>query len=212
MDTIERMLAFNRRWAADKKAHDPEFFVRHAGGQRPSVLLIGCSDSRVPITNITGADPGEMFVYRNIANQMHGVDLGAQSVLAYAVDALDVQHVLVTGHTNCGGVAAAMAEPSHGIVDHWLANVRLLYLRYQKQMEALPDDRARLAHLVRLNVVLQIYQLTLNPTVRDAWKQGRRLILHGMVYDIATGLLDSVIGDVDGLPSAQEKLAEFRPD
>jgi carbonic anhydrase len=212
MDAIEQMLDFNRRWAADKKAHDPEYFARHAAGQQPSVLLIGCSDSRVPITNITGADPGEMFVYRNIANQMHGADLGAQAVLAYAVDALDVQHILVTGHTNCGGVAAAMAEPNHGLVDHWLANVRLLYLRYRTPMAALPDDRARLAQLVRLNVVLQIYQLTLNPTVRDAWKQGRRLILHGMVYDITTGLLDSVVTGVDGLPSAREKLAEFRVD
>lgn len=212
MNTIEQMLDFNRRWAAERKGEDPEFFARHATGQKPSVLLIGCSDSRVPITNITGADPGEMFVYRNIANQMHGVDLGAQAVLAYAVDALDVQHILVTGHTNCGGVAAAMAEPNHGLVDHWLANVRLLYLRYRAQMEALPDDRARLARLVRLNVVLQIYQLTLNPTVRDAWKQGRRLMLHGMVYDITTGLLDSVVAHVDGLPAAREKLAEFRLD
>ncbi|MGZ5372624.1 MAG: carbonic anhydrase [Burkholderiaceae bacterium] len=212
MNAIEEMLDFNRRWAADKKAQDPEFFTRHAAGQKPSVLLVGCSDSRVPITNITGADPGEMFVYRNIANQMHGADLGAQSVLAYAVDALDVQHILVTGHTNCGGVAAAMGEPNHGLVDHWLANVRLLYLRYRTPMGALPDDRARLAQLVRLNVVLQIYQLTLNPTVRDAWKQGRRLMLHGMVYDIMTGLLDSVVTGVDGLSSAREKLAEFRAD
>jgi carbonic anhydrase len=212
MNTIEAMLDFNRRWAADRKAQDPEYFSRHTAGQRPSVLLIGCSDSRVPITNITGADPGEMFVYRNIANQLHGADLGAQSVLAYAVDALGVQHVLVTGHTNCGGVAAAMAEPSHGLVDHWLANVRLLYLRYRTQMEALPDDAARLARLVQLNVVLQIYQLSLNPTVRDAWKRGRPLALHGMVYDISTGLLDGVVMGVDGLISARQKLADFRAD
>jgi carbonic anhydrase len=212
MKTIEQMLDFNRQWAADRKAEDPAYFARHAGGQKPSVLLIGCSDSRVPITNITGADPGDMFVYRNIANQIHGADMGSQAVLAYAVDALGVQQILVTGHTNCGGVAAAIAEPNHGLVDHWLANVRLLHLRYKAQMDALPDDRARLALLVRLNTVLQIYQLSLNPTVRDAWKESRPLALHGMVYDIQTGLLETVVHGVDGVESAQAKLAQFRPD
>ena len=212
MKSVHDMLKYNRGWAADMKARDPEYFARHADGQKPSVLLIGCSDSRVPITNITGVDPGEMFVYRNIANQMHGADLGAQAVLAYAVDGLGVQNILVTGHTGCGGVAAAVADPHHGIVDHWLASVRLLYMRYRPQLDALPDDAARIARLVELNVVLQVYQLSLNPTVRDAWKDGRELALHGVVYNIETGLLQSVLMDVDGLDSAQQKLAAFRPD
>ena len=134
MNGIEEMLDFNRRWAADKKAQDPEFFTRHAAGHKLSVLLVGCSDSRVPITNITGADPGEMFVYRNIANQMHGADLGAQSVLAYAVDALDVQHIFVTGHTNCGGAAAAMA-----VAEPWPR--RSLARQRSPALPALPESK-----------------------------------------------------------------------
>lgn len=211
MKTVGEMLAFNRQWAEEMKARDPQFFARHADGQKPAVLLIGCADSRVPITNITGVSPGEMFVYRNIANQMHGADLGAQAVLAYAVDFLGVKQILVAGHTGCGGVAAATAEPHHGLVDHWLSNVRLLALRYQTELEALDTSDARLDRLVRLNVVLQIYQLTLNPTVRDAWAAGRSLALHGLVYDISTGLLQPVIENVNGLDAARDKLAVFRP-
>jgi carbonic anhydrase len=126
-----------------------------------------------------------MFVHRNIANQVHGADLSAQSVIAYAVDALGVQQILVTGHTACGGVRAATAEPHHGLVDHWLGSLRMLWLRYRDELSALPSDEARIDRLVRYNVLLQIYKLALNPTVRDAWRDGRPLVLNGLVYDIA---------------------------
>ncbi len=211
MKTIDEMLAFNRHWAGDMKTKDPLFFSRHADGQKPAMLLIGCSDSRIPISSSTGIAPGEMFVYRNIANQMHGADLGAQAVLAYAVDALRVQHIIVAGHSGCGGVAAAIADPKHGIVDHWLSNARLLALRYEKELDALPSREAQLDRLVQLNVVLQIYALSMNPTVRDAWANGRKLLLHGLVYELATGLLETVVRDVDGLDTARQKLAVFRP-
>jgi carbonic anhydrase len=211
MKTIDDMLDYNRRWSVEMKTRDPRFFSRHADGQRPAVLSIGCSDSRVPIDTITGVAPGDMFVYRNIANQLHGADLGAQAVLAFAVDTLGVQHILVMGHTGCGGVNAAIGDPNHGLVDHWLASVRLLALRYRDELDQLPSADARLDRLVTLNVVLQIYQLSLNPTVRDAWQEGRPLSLHGMVYDIESGLLQPVMRGVDSIEAARAQLAVFRP-
>jgi len=211
MKTMEQILEFNRRWADEMWAKDPTFFSRHATGQKPAVLLIGCSDSRVPITNITGVSPGEMFVHRNIANQVHAADLSAQSVLAYAIDALGVEHILVAGHTMCGGVSAATKEPHHGMVDHWLGGVRMLWLRYRDELAELPDDDARLDRLVRLNVMLQLYHLAMNPTVLDAWQQGRKLTVNGMVYNIGSGLLERVVTGIDSPESAREQLRGFDP-
>jgi len=211
MKTMAEMLDYNRRWADEMRAKDPAYFSRHADGQTPAVLLIGCSDSRVPITNITGVNPGEMFVHRNIANQVHGADLSAQSVIAYAVDALGVEQILVTGHTACGGVLAATKEPHHGLVDHWLGGVRMLWLRYRDELAELPTEDARLDRLVRLNVMLQVYHLALNPTVLDAWEQGRRLSVNGMVYDIESGLLERVVTGVDSRAAAREQLGGFDP-
>lgn len=211
MKTIDDMIEYNRRWSVDMKSRDPRFFSRHADGQRPAVLSIGCSDSRVPIDTITGVTPGEMFVYRNIANQLHGADLGAQAILAFAVDTLGVRHILVMGHTGCGGVRAAIGDPRHGLVDHWLASVRLLALRYRDELNQIASAEERLDRLVTLNVLLQIYQLSLNPTVRDAWQEGRPLALHGMVYNIETGLLQPVIRNVNSVDAARQSLGVFRP-
>jgi carbonic anhydrase len=211
MTTMVQMLEYNRRWAADMKAQDPRFFARHADGQTPSTLLIGCSDSRVPIENITGVEPGEMFVHRNIANQVHGAELSVQSVIAYAVDALGVTQIIVAGHTSCGGVKAAMAEPNHGLVDHWLGSLRMLWLRHRAEVDAAPTHDAGIDLLVRLNVLLQVYELAINPTVLDAWRQGRALTLSGMVYDIESGLLETVITDVTSRESARDRLRGFDP-
>jgi carbonic anhydrase len=211
MTMMEQMLDYNRRWAAEMKAKDTGFFLRHADGQKPGALLIGCSDSRVPIENITGVDPGELFVHRNIANQVHGADLCVQSVIAYAVDVLAVPQILVTGHTACGGVAAATAEPRHGMVDHWLGGVRMLWLRHRDELATLPGREAGLDRLARLNVLLQIYTLALNPTVRDAWREGRPLALNGLIYDIETGLLEQVVSGIDSSDSAREQLGGFDP-
>jgi carbonic anhydrase len=208
---MEQMLAYNRRWAAEMKATDTSFFRRHLEGQKPEVLLIGCADSRVPIETITGVKPGEMFVHRNIANQVHGADLCVQSVIAYAVDVLAVRQILVTGHTACGGVAAAAAEPHHGMVDHWLGGVRMLWLRHRDALARLPSVEAGLDHLARLNVLLQVYTLVLNPTVRDAWREGRSLELTGMLYDIESGLLEPVVTGIDSSDAAREKLGGFDP-
>lgn len=211
MKSLAQMLEYNRQWATEMKAKDRSFFSRHSDGQTPAALLIGCADSRVPIENITGVNPGEMFVHRNIANQVHGADLSAQAVIAYAVDELGVQQILVTGHTACGGVRAATAEPHHGLVDHWLGSLRMLWLRYRDELSVLPSDEARIDRLVRYNVLLQIYKLALNPTVRDAWREGRRLVLNGLVYDIETGLLECLVLDIDSIEGAREKLGGFDP-
>jgi carbonic anhydrase len=211
MKTLTEMLDYNRHWAAEMKARERDFFSRHRDGQQPTALLIGCSDSRVPIENITGVSPGELFVHRNIANQVHAAEMSAQSVIAYAVDHLGVQQIIVTGHTACGGVQAATAEPHHGLVDHWLGGVRMLWLRYRDELAELPTPEARMDRLVRLNVLLQLYKLVLNPTVLDAWREGRPLVLHGLVYDIETGLLEDVATGIDGRERARELLRNFDP-
>jgi len=211
MKSFERLLLENRAWAEEKIVREPEFFERMANAQNPDFLWIGCSDSRVPAEIIVNAQPGEMFVHRNIANQIHGADLCVQSVIAYAVDVLEVPQIIVTGHTACGGVAAATAEPRHGMVDHWLGGVRMLWLRHRDELAGLPSKEAGLDRLSRLNVLLQIYTLALNPTVRDAWREGRPLSLIGMIYDIETGLLEEVVTGIDGFDSAREKLRGFDP-
>ena len=211
MKTMDEMLVYNQRWAAEMKAKDPSFFLRHREGQQPGVLFIGCSDSRVPIENITGVNPGEMFVHRNIANQVHPAELCAQAVIAYAVDALRVRQVMITGHTACGGVKAATLEPHHGLVDHWLGHVRMLWIRHREELCSLPTPEQRIDGLARLNVLLQVYKLVLNPTVLDAWREGQPLEISGLVYDIETGLLERVVSGIVSPESAIEKLRGFDP-
>jgi carbonic anhydrase len=211
MKPLLEMLAYNRRWAAEQVARDPGYFARHVAGQAPSTLQIGCSDSRVPLTEITGVDPGEMFVHRNIANQAHSADLNVQSVIAYAVDVLQVGHIMVTGHTGCGGVKAATQPPDHGMVDHWLGGIRALWRSREAELAALPSDEARLDRLVELNVVRQVSTLALNPTVQDAWRDGRPLVLHGLVYQLETGHLRAVVSGIDDLEAMRRYLDRSGP-
>ncbi len=198
MDNLKRLFENNRALVAQITRDDPDFFERRAGKQEPHFLFIGCADSRVPIETLTGVAPGEMFVHRNIANQVVPADLNLLSVLQYAVEVLDVKHVIVCGHYECGGVKAAMGTESYGLVDHWLAGVRDQVRRHRQELEAMSDDGGRFKRVVELNVLRQVHNLSRSPIVQDAWKRGRRPLLHGMVYDIHDGMLKELVLGVDG--------------
>jgi carbonic anhydrase len=193
MELFHQLFENNRRWAEAMTAADPDYFERRSAAQEPHFLFIGGHDSRVPSEAITGTKPGEVLMHRNIANQVHPSDLNTLSVVEYAVEVLDVRHIVVSGHYGCGGVKAAMRDMGHGLIDHWLHVVREVRLRHAAELVALPDDQAREDRLVELNVVAQVAQLARTPIIQRAWSRGKRPILHGMVYDVHDGLLRPLV-------------------
>jgi carbonic anhydrase len=203
VENLRKLFENNRSIVERITATDPDYFRRRAGKQEPHFLFIGCADSRVPIETLTGVAPGEMFVHRNIANQVVEADLNLLSVLQYGLEMLDVKHVIVCGHYGCGGVRAATEDASHGLVDHWLAGLRDLNRRHRSELEALGDHDAHIDRLVELNVLRQVYQLSRIPIVRSAWKRGRRPLLHGMVYSLRDGLLKDLVLEVDSQDKAE---------
>jgi carbonic anhydrase len=204
MDYLSHLLDNNRAFVAQITKEDPTFFRRRAGRQEPHYLFIGCADSRVPIETLTGVAPGEMFVHRNIANQVLSADLNLLSVLQYAVEVLDVPHVIVCGHYQCGGVTAAMGEHSYGLVDHWLAGIRNQVRKHRRDLDALADDTSRVNRVVELNVLQQVCNLARTPIFTTAWSRGRRPLLHGLVYDIHDGLLRPLATGIDTLNTVAE--------
>lgn len=185
---LEILLQNNRNWAEQVRQEDPEFFPRLATQQKPKYLWIGCSDSRVPANQITGLVPGEVFVHRNVANVIGSDDPNCQSVIEYAVNALEVEHIIVCGHYKCGGVQAAMQGTATGIVADWIASISGIWTAQQPTLAALPPAE-RLAALCELNVQHQLKSLAQSPAVNEAWSQGRALSLHGWIYSIEDGLL-----------------------
>lgn len=196
MQEFQRLIDNNRRWAAASVAENPTYFSDMAAGQQPLFLYIGCADSRVPAEVMTGLGPGELFVHRNIANVVLPSDLNAMSVLQYAVDVLDVKHIIVTGHYGCGGVKAAMGTQSHGLVDHWLVPIRNVVRWNRAELDAIEDEQARFDRLVELNVLEQLYHLSETPVIQQAWGRGRRPLVHGLVYDVREGLLREIATNV----------------
>jgi carbonic anhydrase len=195
---LDHLKQNNRRWAARRTAADPGFFRRLEGQQAPKYLWIGCSDSRVPATEIVDLDPGEMFVHRNVANLAPPQDANYLSVLQFAVDVLRVQHVLVVGHYGCGGVAAAVDGQRRGLVDHWLHPIRELCVEHRAELDAMPDQRTRLNRLCELNVVRQVRNVAADVFVQDAWARGQELSVHGWVYSLADGLVTDLGVTVSG--------------
>jgi carbonic anhydrase len=185
---LDDLKAKNRAWAKRKTEVDPEFFKRLAAQQSPEYLWIGCSDSRVPATEIVDLDPGEMFVHRNIANLAPPQDANYLSVLQFAVEVLKVRHILVVGHYGCGGVRAALESTDHGLIDHWLTPIRNLAHDYRHQLEGL-TGHDRLNRMVELNVVHQVRNVAANPFVTHAWRRGHKLSIHGWVYSLDSGLI-----------------------
>ena len=187
--TYQELFANNKKWVNERKDLDPSFFHKLAEGQRPKFLWIGCSDSRVPANVVTGTDPGDMFVHRNIANMVIHNDMSMLSVLDYAVNVLEVQHVIVCGHYGCGGVAAAMSNKQVGLIDNWLRYIKDVYRLHQVELNEIEDAGHRLNRLIELNIEEQVYGLTTTTIVQNAWNAGKPLQIHGMVYDLKTGLL-----------------------
>lgn len=192
---IEALLRNNREFVEERLGVDPEYFVRLAAGQHPAFLWIGCSDSRVSPGTITGTEPGDMFVHRNIANLVVQTDMNLLSVLQYAVEVLRVEHVIVCGHYGCGhygcgGVKAAMGHAGHGLIDNWLRTVKDTQQYFWRELEALDDDEARFRRLVELNVIEQVYNLGKTSIVQNAWKTGTRPLIHGWVFELGSGRID----------------------
>lgn len=191
METSKRMLLENRAWAREMIARDPDFFLRNASGQSPAVLWIGCADSRVPAEYTINAQPGDLFVHRNIANLVTESDLNVMSVLQYAVAELKVKHVVVCGHHGCGGVRASMALecPELPYVNRKLEPLREIYRCHAHEIDLLEDEVTRVNRLVELNVLEQVRNLARSDVVQRAWQSAQILLLHGWVYDIRNGML-----------------------
>ncbi|MBD2595660.1 carbonic anhydrase [Nostoc spongiaeforme FACHB-130] len=187
--TIEEILRNNRIWAAQKKAQDGTYFEELASGQKPPYLYIGCSDSRIALTKFTGTEPGELFVHRNIANQVCLTDMNFLSILDYAISHLEVKYIIVAGHYGCGGIKAALEGRTTGIIDNWVNPIREIYLQKQEEIDALPTQQERWNRLAELNVAMQIKNLYQTSIMRQALQQGKAPEVHGWVIDISTGLI-----------------------
>lgn len=184
-----QLIENNKEWVASKLNLDPNFFNKLANGQQPPVLWIGCADSRVPANEIIGAQPGEVFVHRNIANMVIHTDMNMLSVLDYAVNALKVKHVIVCGHYGCGGVAAAMGNQHIGIIDNWIRHIKDVYRFHSKELDAIANKKEKFDRFVELNVVEQVFDLAKTSIVQNAWQNNQALHIHGWVYGIGNGLI-----------------------
>jgi carbonic anhydrase len=189
MEDLKKLLENNRQWAEGIKASDPQFFNSLAQEQTPRYLWIGCSDSRVPSTQLLGLSAGDMFVHRNVANVVVHTDFNCLSVLQYAVEVLNVGHVIVCGHYGCGGVKAAMENLQHGLIDNWLRHVQDVMEIHQSELAKIADDAQRLDLLCELNVAEQVLNVSQTTIVQNAWKNGQELAIHGWIYGISDGLL-----------------------
>ncbi|MFA9500394.1 carbonate dehydratase [Mannheimia sp. E30BD] len=188
MEKIERLFANNHAWATQMKDEQSDYFKKLAEHQKPTYLWIGCSDSRVPAEKLTGLEPGELFVHRNVANMVIHTDLNCLSVVQYAVDVLEIEHIIICGHTNCGGINAAMAQSDLGLINNWLLHIRDIWLKHSYLLGKLPyEERSNV--LTRLNVAEQVYNLGQSSIIRAAWERGKSLSLHGWVYDVKDGFL-----------------------
>jgi len=186
---LEHLLDSNRIWAQRIKDDDPAFFKKLTAQQKPNYLWIGCSDSRVPCTQLVDLLPGEMFVHRNVANLVIHTDFNCLSVMQYAIDVLQVQHIIVCGHYRCGGIQAAMQQQSFGLVDNWLRHVQDIIIKHQTYLDSFSTEQQRLDQLCELNVAEQVFNVCENTLVRNAWQRGQKLTVHGWIYGVEDGLL-----------------------
>ena len=188
MTGLDELFERNRAWATATVAEDPDFFTRLAEQQSPEYVWIGCSDSRVPANQIVGLQPGDVFVHRNVANVVVHTDLNCLSVLQYAIEVLQVRHVIVCGHYGCGGVAAAVHGSRHGLIDNWLRHVADVADKHADELAAMPEER-RLDRLCELNVAEQVVNVCRTTIVEEAWAREQPLTVHGVVYGLEDGLL-----------------------
>jgi len=206
---LERILENNRKWSDEIKAREPDYFTYLAEQQSPAFLWIGCSDSRVAANTISGLEPGEIFVHRNIANLVVHTDMNCLSVMQYAVAVLKVKHIIVTGHYGCGGVNASMEDKRHGLIDNWLRHIQDTASIHEDVLASIADDKDRLDKLCELNVMEQVINTCETTIVQDGWNRGQELSVHGFIYDIADGILRDLGITVQGTVSRKEVRQRF---
>ncbi|MEO6776442.1 MAG: carbonate dehydratase [Kofleriaceae bacterium] len=207
MNLLDECFAANRKWAANLVARDPQYFKRLEALQRPEILWIGCSDSRLPPNELLERPPGDIFVHRNIANVVEHTDVNCLSVLQYAIDVLQVKHVIVCGHYGCGGVSAALASQPLGLIDNWLRHIRDVHLWNRDELNAIVDPQLRANRLAELNVEAGVANVCHTTIVQDAWRREQSVTVHGWIYGLADGLLRD-LGIV--VESAEQIPPEFR--
>lgn len=186
-DFYKKILENNKAWVEEKLAINPDYFKRLSEKQTPPLLWIGCSDSRVPANEIIGAEPGDVFVHRNIANMVIHSDMNMLSVLDYAVNILKVTNIIVCGHYGCGGVYAAMKNESVGLIDNWIRHIKTVYRLHQQELNRIENESDRFNRFVELNVEEQVYDLAKTSIVQQAWERNQRLSIHGWVYGLNSG-------------------------
>lgn len=192
MRLLNHLFDKNRKWADRIKKSDPDFFTKLSKQQNPEILWIGCSDSRVPATEIVDMLPGEIFVHRNIANLVIHTDMNCLSVIQYAVEVLKVKHIILCGHYGCSGINAAMENKEHGLIDNWLRNIKDVYRNHQAKIEALKNENDKIDLLCELNVIEQVANICHTTIVQKAWKSGQELAVHGWIYSIEDGILQDL--------------------
>lgn len=193
MESYKRLLLNNKGWVQDKLNLREDYFTRMSETQKPDFLWIGCSDSRVPAEEVTGMEAGELFVHRNIANLVIHTDFSVLSVLQYAVEVLDVNHIIVCGHYGCGGVRTAMSRKSLGLMNKWLRHIKDVYRLHEQELDNITDEPSRFERLVELNVLEQVQHLTEISFIQRAWKNKKRPMIHGWIYDLHTGYLKDLV-------------------
>jgi carbonic anhydrase len=205
MRVLKHLFDNNKAWADRMRREDPDFFKNLAAQQSPPYLWIGCADSRVPANQIVGLLPGEVFVHRNVANVVSHTDLNCLSVIQYAVEVLQVEHIIVCGHYGCGGVAGALADVPLGLIDNWLRQIKDVYDRSDLSGSDEVDSTQRTNALCELNIAAQVQNVCHTTIVQDAWRRGQNLSVHGWIYSLEDGLLH----DLDLCISNPEQLAEI---
>lgn len=203
-ESYDKLFEKNKAWADRKLASNPDFFKNLSKLQAPEYLWIGCSDSRVPANEIIDAQPGEVFVHRNIANMVVHTDMNMLSVVDYGVNVLDVKHIIVCGHYGCGGVLAAMGNRQFGLIDNWLRHIKDVYYLHGKELDAIESPSERANRFVELNVIEQVHHLSKTSTIQNSWQKKRRPAIHGWVYDLKTG----IIRDLNVTMSGQDHIAD----
>lgn len=207
MKDLNRLLDQNKTWAEGIKASDPTFFPTLAKQQTPTFLWIGCSDSRVPATQLVGLGAGEMFVHRNVANVVVHTDFNCLSVMQYAVDVLKVDHIIVCGHDGCGGVKAALENPQLGLIDNWLRHVQDVMHIHERMLAEIEDESERLDRLCELNVIEQVANVSRTTILQTAWLRGQEIVVHGWIYGLQDGLLRDLgitVDNATGLNAAYQ--------
>ncbi|WP_372846849.1 carbonate dehydratase [Pontiella sp.] len=189
MKSLQYIFDNNRKWAEKIEREQPGFFEQLSKRQSPEYLWIGCADSRVPANEIIDLPPGDVFVHRNIANVVVHTDLNCLSVIQYAVEVLKVKHIIVCGHYGCGGVGAALDDHDHGLIDNWLRHIQDVYRLHRGELDAIADATARKDRLCELNVIEQVGNVCATTMVRNAWRTGQPLHVHGWIYRLEDGIL-----------------------